>query len=601
FPSALYATPPELTAQDVEPFLDGVMAAHAEEHHVSGAVIAIVKNNEVLFSKGYGYANIEEKKPVDPEKTLFRVGSITKTFIWTTVMQLVEAGQLDLDEDINTYLKFFKIPEAFSQPITMRHLMTHTPGFEDKVIGLFSYDSESVEPALGDILKADMPARVYPPGEVPAYSNYGSALAAHIVELISGKPFPDHLKEVVLQPLDMQRTTLWQPVSAELRADLATGYRYAGGRYHSQPFELVPLAPAGALSTTAIDMTKFMLAHLQGGANILTPETAALLHSSEVSKGLAQGRMHGFYDTNINGLQTFGHGGDTIYFHSQMILVLEHQLGLFLSYSSPGGASARDTLIDAFFDRYFPAAEQTVLPTSSGFQRRAGRLAGTYQFSRRNHSSFEKLISIAGYSLAEVSVTDNNTLMIHGTEWVELEPLLFRRLDGLDKLHFEADAAGNITGMHLENAPMLLYKKLDWRENPGLHALFLGIALLFAAIAILMLFRNMFSEPVVALITRRLAAINGVLCLVFFGGVIGTMGALNEAIVFGLPWYFSVLFILPWLIVCFTVPLLLMTLIFAWPGGYWTMLIRLFYTAFALLSVGLIFFMKEWNLLNYFF
>src|SRR5271163_4508118 len=146
---------------------------------IAGAVIAVVKDGSLVFAKGYGYADTAKKTQISPEMTLFRPGSISKLFIWTAVMQQVEQGKLDLDRDVNDYLDF-KIPAAFDKPITLRNLMTHTAGFEEVAKDMAEPDAASIGP-LGDFLRSHIPARIYPPGTTPAYSNYGAALSGYIV------------------------------------------------------------------------------------------------------------------------------------------------------------------------------------------------------------------------------------------------------------------------------------------------------------------------------------------------------------------------------------------------------------------------------------
>ena len=191
----------QLTRADVQAWLDGFLPYALQRGDVPGAVVTVVKDGEVLFKKGYGYADLKRKKPVDPDLTLFRPGSVSKLFTWTAVMQLVEQGKLDLDKDVNTYLDF-KIPSAFGKPITLRNAMTHTPGFEEVGRNLFSDDTTKVQPN-GDWLKSWTPTRIYPPGTVPAYSNYATAMAGYIVQRVSGEPFEQYIEHHIFQPLGM--------------------------------------------------------------------------------------------------------------------------------------------------------------------------------------------------------------------------------------------------------------------------------------------------------------------------------------------------------------------------------------------------------------
>jgi len=178
---------------ELEAFLDDLFAKDVEEYHIAGAAVAVVKDGKLFFAKGYGYADIENGIPVDPEQTLFSIGSVTKTFTWTAVMQLVEQGKLDLNADVNTYLDF-RIPDTYPQPITLKHLLTHTSGFEQRLLGSLVTDPNDLMPVREGIISY-MPARVRPPGEAAGYSNYNAMLAGYIVARVSGQPYDQYLQE----------------------------------------------------------------------------------------------------------------------------------------------------------------------------------------------------------------------------------------------------------------------------------------------------------------------------------------------------------------------------------------------------------------------
>src|SRR6058998_692750 len=158
--------PPPLTKSDFETFLDALIPSQLQNRDIAGAVVSVVKDGQVLFAKGYGYADFTAKKPVLADQTLFRPGSISKLFTATAVMQLVEQGKLDLDRDVNEYLDF-AIPKTYPDPVTLRRLLTHTAGFEDTLKNLFVPSAREMRP-LRDYLIAAMPARIFPPGEVPS-------------------------------------------------------------------------------------------------------------------------------------------------------------------------------------------------------------------------------------------------------------------------------------------------------------------------------------------------------------------------------------------------------------------------------------------------
>src|SRR5882724_6640322 len=214
--------PPELTKVDFETFLDALIPSQLRNRNIAGAVVSVVKDGQVLFQKGYGYADVEAKKPVLPDQTLFRPGSISKLFTATAVMQLVEQGKLDLDHDVNDYLDF-AIPKTYSQPVTPRQLLTHTAGFEDTLKNLFVAHSSDMKP-LRTYLVNQMPARIFPPSKVPSYSNYGFTLAGYIVERVSGEKFERYIENHILKPLRMTNSTFDQPLPPQLAPQMSKGY-----------------------------------------------------------------------------------------------------------------------------------------------------------------------------------------------------------------------------------------------------------------------------------------------------------------------------------------------------------------------------------------
>src|SRR5437773_352547 len=441
----------ELTAPDVAAFLDGILPAQLQREDIAGATIAIVKDGKVLFAKGYGYADVEKKKPVSPEETLFRPGSVSKLFTWTAVMQLVEQGKLDLDRDVNDYLDF-KIPEGSGKPITLKNLLTHTPGFEEQIKDLFTDRPEPLP--LEQYMKAHIPGRIFSPGTIPAYSNYGATLAGYIVERFSGQPFNDYINEHIFKPLSMTHSTFVQPLPASLAQSMSNGYKL--GSDASQPFETVSAFPAGSMSSSAADMARFIIAHLQDGqvgdVRILRPETARLMHSRlfALDDG-ANGMAHGFYEESRNGHRIIGHAGDTFYFHSDLHLILDAGVGFFVSYNSAGRGetSPRTMLWEAFLDRYFPYAvsASSVLPTAKDD---LNKVSGAYIFSRRSDSSFLKTASLIGELM--VSATENGMLEVNQLtgpngkpkRWEEVAPMRFREKDGQDQLLFKPDQNGRM-------------------------------------------------------------------------------------------------------------------------------------------------------------
>lgn len=480
-----------LTAADVEAFLEGIVPLQLQRDDIAGAVVTVVKDGKVLFAKGYGYSDVASKKPVSVDETLFRPGSVSKLFTWTAVMQLVEQGKLDLNRDVNEYLDF-KIPEAFGKPITLKDILSHTPGFEEQIKDLFSFDQTS--PNLGDYVKTHIPRRIYVPGTTPAYSNYGTALAGYIVERVSGQPFNDYIAEHIFKPLGMTRSTFAQPLPADLAPLMSSGYKL--GSDEAQKFEMIGAFPAGSLSSPAGDMARFMLAHLQEGqlegARILNPETARQMHSRLFGlDDAANGMAHGFYEESRNGRRIIGHGGDTIQFHSDLHLIPEEGVGFFVSYNSAGKGqvSGRSILWEAFMDRYFPdtRAEQPTLESSKA---NAQAVSGSYMVSRRPEGSFLRSIALLGE--ATVYPNEDGTVSVDALtdpngkpkRWREVAPMTFRDVNGQDVLVFKPDQDGRM--QLIVPYPFMVFHRVGVMENGKILLPVVGISLLIMLLTLVL-------------------------------------------------------------------------------------------------------------------
>jgi len=475
-------------AAELEAFLDGVMVAHMRDKHIAGATVSVVRDGELLLSKGYGWANVGERKPVDPDRTMFRIGSVTKLFTWTAVMQLAEAGRIDLDADVNTYLDF-EIPATYDEPITMRHILSHTPGFEEDSRDLFTKDSTALEP-LGQWLANHIPARVRPTGRYSAYSNYATALAGYVVERVAGVPYDEYIEQHILEPLGMTYTTSRQPLPANLVEHMSEGYRWANGTFEDEPFELITgAAPAGSISASASDMARFMLAHLNGGEldgrRILSNETAAMMHARGFEHDpRLPGWALGFYESSSHGVRIIGHGGDTQWFHSDLALIPEDNLGVFVSYNTDtGGEVSFAAFMQAFLDHYYPSTPPPVVLTDE-HKEQAARVAGSYQFNRMSYTTWQKAAGLMG----DVKVRpDGDGAIVVGVlgdpmRMVPVGPLLYREELGHGLLAFAEDESGNITHAFIGMAPMMALERLAWYQSPTLHQILLGLcAVIFLA------------------------------------------------------------------------------------------------------------------------
>jgi len=473
---------------ELEAFLDGVIGAQMTENHVPGAVVTVVKDGAVFLAKGYGYADLETHTPVDPEHTLFRPGSVSKLFVWTAVMQLYEQGKLNLDADINSYLDF-TIPATFSKPITLKNLLTHTAGFEENNQDINALQAKDLYP-LGVYIKKHIPMRVFAPGKVIAYSNYGASLAAYIVERVSGHSFDAYVEQYIFAPLGMQHSTFRQPLPGNLMTRMASGYNFLEGTFQKGDFELIEPYPAGSVSATASDMARFMIAHLQNGRfedqRILQEKTAAQMHQTLFTHDPRLGGMaYGFFENAIDGQRMIWHGGDTNFFHSGLFLFPEQNVGLFISTNSPGGESVVAAVMKAFPNRYYPV-ENSIAPTPpADFKEQMAPYLGEYISARNNYTTIEKAFSLFDPISASLSEDGYLLLSIYGEthQFVEIKPgLLQDRGQPENQMVYYTDDNGQAY-LTLTNRPFD-YVKLPWYESATLHQVLLLMILVFFGIAL---------------------------------------------------------------------------------------------------------------------
>jgi len=345
----------------------------------------------------------------------------------------------------------FKIPPTFGKPITLRNIMTHTPGFEDTAKELFVADAGKMRP-LSEYLREHIPARIFPPGITPAYSNYATTIAGYIVQRLSGKPFEQYIAENIYVPLGMRHTTFEQPLPPDLLPLMSNGYLRAS--QPAKPFEFVQAYPAGSVSTSALDMCNFMMAHLQdgqlNGKQILKPETAKQMHARVFgSDPRLNGMALGFYEETKNGHRIIGHGGDTVYFHSDLHLIHDANVGFFVSYNSAGKGevSERTILFDKFLDRYFPfTPAEAARPASA--KEDAAQVSGLYVVSRRGEKSFLKVTELLGQP--KVFTNSDGTLSIDPLKstngelkrFEQIAPMLYREQHGQDLIGFHKNPYG---------------------------------------------------------------------------------------------------------------------------------------------------------------
>ena len=432
---------------ELEALVDGLVRESMASNHIAGVAVSVVQNGQVVLKKGYGFAG--PNRPVDPDQTLFRLGSISKTFTWIALMKEVEAGRIRMTAPINLYLpeQLQVKDQGFKRQILVRDLATHTPGFEDRVLGqFFEQNPKRIRP-LADYLREERPHRVREAGALPTYSNYGVALAGEAVSWVNGHPYQDIVESEIIRPLGLAHTTFREPyppradlpapMPAALAEQVSTGYRWAGGSFVPQSFEYVTqAAPAGAGSSTAADMARYMLMILNSGqldgASIYNADTAAGFRTTlQAPAPGVNGWDDGFMEFALpGGFRGQGHDGDTLWFHSMLTTVPELNLGVFVATNTDTGPNLTDQLAQRIVARFYAPPEDLPRSGSSALAADAGIYAGTYLTTRRPFSGLEKFIFLT-IGQTRISVTSDGRLLAGEHSWIPDGPEgHFRQIDG---------------------------------------------------------------------------------------------------------------------------------------------------------------------------
>ncbi len=604
---------------EMEAFMDELFPQQMDEYHIAGAAVSVVKDGQLFFSKGYGYADVENKIPADSEQTLFKIGSLTKLFTWTAVMQLAEQGKLDLDADVNTYLDF-QIPNTYPQPITLKHLMAHTSGFEDLHVDIVSW-TEVAPATAGEWLASHIPARVSPPGERAGYSNYGAALAGYIVARVSGESYSQYVQNHILNPLGMSHTTAQPSTPQELLANESVGYMYQEGAFQVFPtlFGPADLFPAGLVRTTANDMARFMIANLQNGfygdasteMRILEEATARQMHSTlYVPDPRLLGSAYGFFEFSDNGQRVIGHSGEAEPMHALLLLLPDQNVGAFVVYNSSNAGDLVDQHFGfqrAFFDHYYPAPALEPLQPPADFASRADHFVGNYRWTRSAYTTLEKYQSQLFGAMVSVSNPGDGTLLITSPygEWhtIEVAPMYFSQVDGPFHFFFRDDERGNTAYFFTDAVPQFAFEKTRWYETPGFNMPLLLFSLL--------MFVSMLPVALVRFIQSRrrpgdqnhsphsrvaygLAFSISILNLLFVAGTY----VWGPWVAFGIPLAYKIAMGLGVLAALLTVGALIYVML-AWKDHYWGFAFRVYYTVITLAAVDFVWFLNQWNLLGW--
>ena len=587
--------------QPLNELLDAETARLSAKHNTPGAVVVWVQDGSVVYQLSHGYGSLPDREPIHPETSLMRIGSVAKPFTGLAVLSLVDQGLLDLDADVNAYFDQPLIPDTFDRPVTLRHLLTHTPGFDDFSIGKSTRTREELPP-LSESVRSLLPRRIAPPGEFVSYSNYGVLLAGYLAERVGGAGFNSVVTDRLFAPLQMNDTT-FEP-GKQMLDRVVKGYFRLGGEFTEVPFDYVKDGPAGQMLTTVADMTRFMEFVTTPGP--LPDEQQALkerflwasqiqyTHHPQLQEGM------GFLWTIMewNGHQVVGHDGGYPGLMARLMIFPRHNASLFVFTNTMNPWFMSDVtgmMVDAFLpdapaaptdpaatpDPAVPtvpetpsapatppvpgvppdpdraAASATVEPFDDG--RSLRDFTGNFRDTRYSRDSMSKIAVMMGM-VGEMSlwITDDGYLGMPDhtgatRRLVRVDTLLFASID--DDYHLAFREEGGRIAHVFTSGRSSLERIRSW-ERASFQTLFLIMALLiFIGIILFYMIRlpvcvlrkqdaRLGAVPMLVLTASVLYVLQ--MLLLFFGGLSIPVYELFSGFAYGVPGVFYAANLLPW-------------------------------------------------------
>ncbi|WP_058831351.1 serine hydrolase domain-containing protein [Paenibacillus polymyxa] len=410
-----------ITPNSVEKAVDDIMSTELEKLHTPGAAVVVTQEDHILFSKGYGYADLERKVAFDPAKTIVRVGSLTKSFSASAAMQLVEQNKLDLNEDVNRYLHSYKASQYQNHPFNLHQLLTHTAGLDEAIYDINSSTRAGVLPTeqyLSTYFQKQSPIRK--PGIRYEYSNVAFGLIGNIVEQVSGQGLNDYLSTHLFRPMNMPSATLELPLN---NPALAQSYQWKREAYLKQPFSYINLPGAGALNVTPNEFSHYLITHLnQGkykGKAVLQPQTVKAMHAQQFAAdarldGIGYGFFRGQLETGVHMLWATGKIDGFI---SKMVLVPSQKIGIFVISNSADTDSLLHGKVINAIAQILPAEPQAASqsPVRSVKEiKLLPEIEGVYQLNLNPIHGWGKWLRMLGSVKYTVRIQDDHTLIVKG-------------------------------------------------------------------------------------------------------------------------------------------------------------------------------------------
>ncbi|MFG3253810.1 serine hydrolase domain-containing protein [Streptomyces sp. NPDC048172] len=591
--------------------LDRTVRRQLDAYRIPGAAVVVVRDGRQVYAKGYGVEDADGGKRVSPERTGFFMGSDAKVFTAMAVLKLAESGKLDLRADVNRYLDDVEVENTYpGHPVTARHLLTHTAGFDNAIVGRADARPVADTGELGKSLAAHQPRRVRPPGRVASYDNYGVALAGHLVEEVSGEPFARYVERNVLRPLGMRSTSFAQPLPGRLAGDVARGHRPSGDGEGDGDGQATARGQYGAWSptgagavTTAADMGRLMRAQLDRKGALSEKSYRAMQKRQFANDGRLPGMGYILEERRRDGHRMLVKDGDVPGFHDNMALLPDRATGVYVAYNGDGedgraslaGQEVAERVADHLYGKPRPVAAKSA-DGDDGDD--SGVYEGEYRSTRTSRSDLTRAADLTGAVI--VSAGDDGTLTTEGPlsrdpdvttrHWVPVGDGEFREKggDGQDLLGFRD---GRLT---VSTDPSVAYERAPWYEAPSLHrGVLLGslAALVLSALgwgvaALVRTVRGLPAPPPGARVARGLVwCVLGLVgaAVVCFMKLVSDPNVMNEAVFLGDSALMG------------AVPLLLriamgvagcvvVCAVLSWWRGWWGVAARIHYAAVALAS-----------------
>ena len=604
---------------EIEAFVDDFWAGQMRPLGIPGAVFVLVRGDQILLAKGYGLADVEQGVPVDPGETLFAIGSVSKAVTASAVMQLVERGQLDLDAPVDEVLTSMQVGDRCAEPVTTAHLLTHSAGLDERVIGAFVTSPDDLLP-LAEYVARDLPPCIRPPGQEMSYSNHAYALAGLVVQDVSRLPFEQYVEENIFRPLEMRHSTFRQPLPAELEAQRCTGYIFAP-EMQPAPHTYGNFGPSGSMWATGQDMGRYLIAQLRGGLTggetVFEPESLNRMHQRQFSQDpRLEGWTYGFFEHMENGERLIGKDGDSPGFSSALYLMPERDLGFFFSYNAtvPTGQLVDDPRLafpGHFVEHYFPG-DGTLRPARPSGA--AERLSGPYRWSRYGHTSIDKILSpmsilqwrVRAHPDGSLTLTYPSLLGELSSHWVEVEPGLFQNQASGQYLAYRENGRGRVTHIYTKITEEGVLERVSWYETLVFQAALLGFVVLTFGSALIVCGVDTVKRIRSARRDRRadrspapwLSGLLAGLGLLFLIGLAFSVVQSMAVRAPEVPPYMLGLLILPLTAIVLTLALLVYALL-AWVHRRGSLLERIYSSVVVLAGAAFVWFAWYWNLLGF--